>query len=276
MAATVSTVSKEMTLEEREALHHDEWAESIDVNTVDVEATWKGIGCPEVKWIAGRLGDLRGKRVLDLGSGLGEGAIWFASQGARVTALDISSGMLGLVHRGAERRGLTVRTVVGSATDLSVFDDASFDVVYGANMLHHVDIGACVREVHRVLAPGGIAAFWDPVKYNPAIELYRRMAAGMRTEDEHPLVRADLATLTQTFTTVEARGFWLSSLMLFARFFLIDRIHPSADRYWKLVVERQDKHRRLLSVTHAFDRLVLRVCPPLRWVCWNMAVVCVR
>ncbi len=276
MSITEGTYETDADVLVREAQHHDEWASSINIDEVDVEATWAGIGCPEVQWIANQLGDLRGRRVLDLGSGLGEGAVWFAMQGAEVTALDISPGMLNVVERVAEKRGVAVKTVVGSATDLSVFADASFDVVYGANMLHHVEIVACLDEVRRVLCPGGKAAFWDPVKYNPAIEVYRKLAGGMRTEDEHPLQLKDLRALRARFSTVNQRGFWLSALLLFGHFFLIDRIHPSADRYWKLVVDRQIKHRRFLTATHNIDRVILTAVPPLRWMCWNMAIVCTR
>lgn len=261
---------------EREAQHHDEWAASIDVEAVDLLAAWNGPGCPEVAWIAAKLGDLRGRKVLDLGSGLGEGAVYFATQGAEVTAVDISPGMLDVVSRFAGRHGVAVTTVVGSATDLSCFDDASFDIVYGANMLHHVDIEACLDEVRRVLRPGGRAAFWDPVKYNPVIEVYRRLASGVRTEDEHPLQVRDLQSVKHRFHDVEVRGFWLTALALFGRFFVVDRIHPSADRYWKLAIERQDKHGRFLRAAHRVDRWLLAAVPPLRWVCWNMAIVCTR
>ncbi len=270
------TTSPGASIEDREATHHDEWAGSIDTESVDIEAVWAGVGCPEVVWIAEQLGDVRDRRVLDLGSGLGEASVWFALQGAQVTALDISPGMLDVVRRVAERHDVTVSTVVGSATDLSQFADGSFDIVYGANMLHHVEIPACLDEVRRVLTPGGRAAFWDPVKYNPAIEIYRRLAGGMRTDDEHPLRRRDLKAMQSRFTTVSYRGFWFTALVIFGRFFLVDRIHPSADRYWKLVIERQDKHRRFLTTAHAIDRRLLAAVPPLRWVCWNMAVVCTR
>jgi SAM-dependent methyltransferase len=264
------------TLFEREADHHDEWADQVDVDHTDLLAAWNGLGCPELAWIREQLGDVRGLKVLDLGSGLGEASIWFALQGAEVTALDISSGMLEVVRQFATRYGVAVSTFHGSATDLSDFSSETFDIVYGANVLHHVDIATCVGEASRVLRPGGRAVFWDPVKYNPAIEIYRRLASGVRTDDEHPLRRSDLRTITSTFDTVRAQGFWLIALSLFFRFFIIDRIHPSADRYWKLAIERQDQHRRFLHIAHKADRLLLRVCPPLRWVCWNIAFVGVK
>ncbi len=260
----------------REAEFHDEWARSVDPASVDVAAVWKGIGCPEVTWIADRLGDVSGKRLLDLGSGLGEASVWFAMQGADVTAFDVSPQMLDVVRDVATLHGVAVKTVVGDAEDLSGFDEGSFDIVYGANVLHHVDIAKCLDGVHRVLTTGGRAAFWDPVKYNPVIEMYRALAMEVRTHDEHPLRRSDLRTMERRFSTVEVRGFWLTGLLLFARFFFIDRIPPNDSRYWKLAIERQDEHRRFLLFSSRLDRRLMGWIPGLRWVCWNMGVVCTR
>ena len=78
------------------------------------------------------------------------------------------------------------------------------------------------------------------------------------------------------FARVTTRGFWLTGLLIFLRFFLVDRIHPSADRYWKLVIDRQEQHRRFLERAHAVDVRLLRLFPPLRWVCWNLGVVLER
>jgi SAM-dependent methyltransferase len=273
---TTSARSRSHSVEDREAIHHDEWAADTDPASVDVDGTWVGLGCPEVRWAAEQLGNLEGKRLLDLGSGLGEAAVWFARHGAEVTALDISPGMLKIVTAVARLNDVSLTTVVGSASDLSWCDDASFDIVYGANVLHHVDLEACLDEVHRVLRVGGRAVFWDPVQYNPVIQLYRRLATGVRTDDEHPLRVQDLRAIRERFGKVDTRGFWLTALLIFARFFLVDRIHPSADRYWKLVIERQDRHAGFLRRAHQVDRLLLRAVPQLRWLCWNIGVVCTR
>ncbi|MDZ4825897.1 MAG: class I SAM-dependent methyltransferase [Actinomycetota bacterium] len=264
------------TTEEREAHFHDDWADDTDPDSVDVEAVWKGIGCPEVRWIGDQLGDLRGKKVLDIGAGLGEASVRFALQGADVTSLDISPGMLKLGEKVAARYGVQTTTIVGSATDLSPFEDATFDVVYGANVLHHVEITECLDEVRRVLKPGGKAAFWDPVQYNPVINMYRKLASGVRTEDEHPLRRRDVKAFEVRFKHVETRGFWLTALLIFVRFFLVHRVHPSSERYWKLVIETQDKHAKFLRTAHRIDAKILGVVPPFRWMCWNIAVVCER
>lgn len=252
---------------------HDEWANSVNAAEVDVEGAWTAVAAPEAAWIERTLGSVVGLKVLDLGSGLGEGAIHFAQHGAIVTACDLSTGMLNVATQVAKVHGVQIATEAASATDLSVFHDESFDVVYAANLLHHVDIERCLLEVRRVLKSGGRAAFWDPVQYNPAINVYRKMASGVRTVDEHPLRVRDLQTIRRLFPEVKVKYFWLSACLIFVRFFLVDRIQPSEGRYWKIVIERRKKHRRFLEFFHGIDRFLLRIIPPLRWWCWNIAVV---
>ena len=261
---------------DRERDFHDQWALSVDPASVDVEGAWTELATPEAYWIYSILGDLKEKKLLDLGCGLGEGSVFFAMKGAEVTASDLSPKMCNLTERVARLHGVQVNTLVASATNLSKIPENSFDIVYGANMLHHVDIAKCMAEVYRVLKPGGRAVFWDPVHYNPAINIYRRMAAGVRTEDEHPLRLSDIRQIKNIFGKIETRFFWLTATVIFVRFFIIDRIKPSEGRYWKLIIDRRHKHAGLLRFTHKVDRFILFVFPPLRWWCWNVAIVATK
>lgn len=267
------TVVDTHQIAERERAFHDEWAEGIDPAAVKVRESFTGSTSPEGAWIAAELGDLQGQRVLELGSGAGEGAVYFALRGADVVATDLSPSMLDVVRRVADRHGVSVQTRVASADDLSQFEEGSFDVVYAANLLHHVDIAPCLDEVRRVLKPGGRAAFWDPVAHNPAINVYRRMAMGVRTPDEHPIRRRDMALFATRFREVRRRFFWLSALLVFVKFYLVDRIAPSEDRYWKLIIDREPELRWWIRPLLAFDRALLTVIPVLGWWCWNIAVV---
>ena len=257
---------------QREEAFHDEWASSVDPASVPVREAFTLPTCPENRWIHASLGDVRGKTVLELGAGLGEASAWFAMHGANVIATDLSGGMLVLARRVAELHGAEVTAVQMDGAVLALAD-ASVDVVYGANVLHHVDQARCIAEVHRVLRPGGVAVFWDPLRYNPVINIYRRMATAVRTEDEHPLGVGDLRLLQRTFGHVEARFFWLAALGVFVWFFAGLRVHPNAERYWKKIITDYESIAALYGVLAVVDRVLLRI-PGLRWWAWNIAVVC--
>lgn len=82
----------------------------------------------------------RGKRVLEIGCGLGTDTINFARAGAQVTAVDVSDKSLALVRRRAEVFGLTDRlTLIGAdAEHLSaILPPQPFDLVYSFGVLHH-------------------------------------------------------------------------------------------------------------------------------------------
>lgn len=264
-----------MTTEQaaRERQFHDHWAAEMDVKDVKVLETFSASTSPEPRWILSQLDPLPGRRVLELGSGAGEGAVFFAREGADVVATDLSPGMLDLVRRVAAYHGVKIETRVAAAEDLSAFPEESFDLVYAANLLHHVDIASCLDEVRRVLRKGGQAAFWDPVAHNPVINLYRRMATDVRTEDEHPLRRRDFRLFGERFSEVKTRFFWLTTLSVFLKFYLVDRIDPNEDRYWKRILTKEPELRSWYRPLEKLDRALLTALPFLRWWCWNAAVV---
>jgi ubiquinone/menaquinone biosynthesis C-methylase UbiE len=100
-------------------------------------------------------GTLKGKRVLDLGTGDGTYAIEAAARGAIVTALDPQQEMLDATQRRARQRGLSVRLLRGRIESLPI-EDRSFDVVIAVTVLCFVpEVRAAMREVVRVLAPAG-------------------------------------------------------------------------------------------------------------------------
>jgi SAM-dependent methyltransferase len=254
-----------------EAAFHDRWAEDVQTADVKVDQTFTSPSCPENLFILERLGELQDKRVVELGTGLGEGATYMAKRGASTIGADISIGMLRLARRVARRHETSFPCITMDAARLALADE-SVDVVYAANTLHHIDIASCLEEVHRVLRPGGRAAFWDPVAYNPIINIYRRMAHQVRTDDEHPLDRRDLALMRSLFSRVEVRFFGLATLLVFCKFYFVDMVHPNEERYWKKVVSDYDSIHRLYSALRLVDRVTLSL-PGLRWLAWNMAVV---
>ncbi len=96
-----------------------------------------------------------GMPALDLACGTGDIAFGLAAAGARVTGLDITTGMLHLARRRPEAAYLHLRLVAGDMTALP-FPDASFPLVTMGYGLRNVpDLPGALAEIHRVLAPGG-------------------------------------------------------------------------------------------------------------------------
>ncbi|MBA8825940.1 SAM-dependent methyltransferase [Saccharopolyspora lacisalsi] len=117
---------------------------------------------------AGLLGTVRGKRVLEVGCGAAACSRWLARNGAEAVGLDISSGMLDHARSGASRSGTEVPLVQASA-DLLPFATNSFDLACSAfgGVPFVADSGAVMREVARVLRPGGrwIFAVTHPMRW---------------------------------------------------------------------------------------------------------------
>jgi ubiquinone/menaquinone biosynthesis C-methylase UbiE len=96
------------------------------------------------------LGDVRGTRVLDVGTGTGRAALSLAARGARVSGVDASSEMLRVARARAEAAGLAIAWSAGDAHHLA-FDDRSVDAAVSLRVLMHT-LGweACVAELCRV------------------------------------------------------------------------------------------------------------------------------
>lgn len=112
--------------------------------------------------------ELAGIRVLCLASGGGQQGPVLAAAGATVTVFDNSPKQLACDDEVAAREGLVIRTVLGDMRDLSVFDDASFDLIVNpVSNLFCPDLAAVWEEAFRVLRPGGtlLTGFMNPDVY---------------------------------------------------------------------------------------------------------------
>src|ERR1700761_7718645 len=111
--------------------------------------------------------------ALEIGSGTGYFSLNLVQLGVieRLTATDISPGMLERLAGTAEALGLDdVATVVTEAEELP-FADESFDLVLGHAVLHHIpDLDRAFAEFRRVLRPGGMIAFaGEPSRYGDTL-----------------------------------------------------------------------------------------------------------
>ncbi|MFN7037007.1 MAG: class I SAM-dependent methyltransferase [Bellilinea sp.] len=111
---------------------------------------------------------LAGAEALCLASGGGQQGPLLAAAGATVTVLDNSPAQLAQDQQVAEREGLTLQLVEGDMRDLSVFDDATFDlIVHPVSNVFVPDILPVWGEAYRVLRRGGtlLAGFTNPLLY---------------------------------------------------------------------------------------------------------------
>ncbi len=193
------------------------------------------------------------RRVLEWGCGPGSSALDLARRGAHVSAIDISPVAIERAAERARAAGVDLDLHVMDAHRLE-FPDASFDLVCGQGILHHLRIEDAYREAARVLCPSGAGVFLEPLGHNPVINVFRRLTPAMRTPDERPLRRRDVELARRFFGVVEVEFFHLSALALlpFRRVSWVEEAAKLADRW---------------------DTAVFRVVPPLRWWSWIAVIV---
>jgi ubiquinone/menaquinone biosynthesis C-methylase UbiE len=253
---------------------HDSWASIICIENVMVDEFFEACTSPENKIILKYLGSISGKKILELGCGAGEASVYFAKKGAMVTATDLSSGMIDVVKKVAKKHKTNLCAYQCNSNKLP-FNNQSFDIVYAANLLHHVDIDSTIKEIARVLKDGGTFVSWDPLAHNPLINIYRRIASEVRTEDEHPLKMCQLRLFKKYYSDVSFETTWLFTLWIFIKFYLIDRINPNKERYWKKILTDHNKLEAIYYRLERLDKLLLKLFPFLKRYCWNI-VICAK
>src|SRR6185312_1695051 len=120
----------------------------------DADFLWCPEGLRESE--ARLLGEVRGRSILEVGAGAAQCSRWLATQGARPIAVDLSESQLGQARELHLRSGVATTLVLADAQRLP-FGDETFALAcsaYGA-VPFTADSGAVMREVARVLRPGG-------------------------------------------------------------------------------------------------------------------------
>lgn len=202
----------------REREFHDEIAHDIDIDALPVD--------PPIDRLQHALlalaGDLEGRRVLDAGCGQGDLTLHLLRRGAHVTALDLSPAMVDVVRR--RTASLAHRpTLIAAPLESSELPDASFDLIVGKYVLHHLELASGGRELARLLAPDGRAIFIENSAENRVLSLARGALPGrfgiprLGTADEHPLGESDLHNLRASFATVRMHYPVFECLILFDR-----------------------------------------------------------
>jgi SAM-dependent methyltransferase len=206
---------------------------------------------------------LPGLSVLDYGCGTGDWGLLMATEGARVTFLDLSPVAIEVVQRRARASGVSVRGMARDASNLDCFADAEFDLIYASAAVHHtLKYPNALAELVRVLKPGGKLILAETYGNNPVLNAARRLRWRLSRQPEEAgedilLSDSDLALLGRHFHRMEITP--LNFLAMAKRLF--------RGRFSNAAV------RGLVRLLEGADTIVLRNFPFLRRYCGEVMVV---
>lgn len=172
------------------------------------------------------LPDPRGKRILEIGCGIGELSNYLASRGAKIIGTDVGCGLIKASCALAKASKTGAAFKVASATKLP-FRNSQFDYVICMSVLHHLDeqdLRRAVNESYRVLKSGGYCLFNEPIEESalfdflqnlipitnkrtgtlrPSILQRRRWFKFLENVDERNLTTRELKAATHSFSDVK-------------------------------------------------------------------------
>lgn len=193
------------------------------------------------------LGDLRGKRVFELGCGDGGNSILLAKRGARLVGVDISPRAIEIAKRRAALNGVsdTTEFFAMPVEEFVAQTSEKFDVICGFALLHHVlpVLDSVLDQILRLSHAKTQFMFTEPVAYSQAIRKLRLKMTMFKTEHtpgERPLEPAEIALLERR----------LPNMHLYKKYFL--------SRLWANTLGRgrvEDYSATKRAVFHAICRL---------------------
>ena len=226
---------------------------------VDLLIWWEDYYLPIFEYILPQMGDLEGKKVLELGTGTGGTATMLAKRGALVTGIDL------LPFRLSEARQRTIQHNVANATDFLLMDatelafpDNTFDIIISKSVLVFTDHAEVSSECNRVLKPGGKAIFIENMRYHPVVWLYRKLFLKYSRELRY-FSLADIHAIGENFREMEHREFHLMSL---------------GALFWKRCIPIPAFYRWTLKFLRRIDDLIIRFLPRVKYFCWISAMIC--
>jgi SAM-dependent methyltransferase len=195
----------------------------------------------------------RGKKALEYGCAKGSNALKMAGECELIHGIDISDVAIDSARAEARARGITNANFDVMNAEQLEFNDATFDLIFGSGIIHHLDISRAFGELSRVLKPGGSAVFVEPLGHNPFINAFRDKTPEMRTPDEHPLLRSDYRLARKYFDRVNVKLYGLATLAA-------------------IPVLKTGLGRPLISAGKIADKVLLRL-PGLKWWAWYSLLV---
>ncbi len=124
-----------------------------------------------------------GMKVLEIGCGTGFFTKEIVKKPVKLIAIDISPELIEIAKKNISSPN--VEFIIENAYQMK-FEDNAFDTVLGSSVLHHLDVEAALKEIYRVLKPGGEIAFTEPNMMNPQIALQKNIPALKKALGDSP------------------------------------------------------------------------------------------
>lgn len=155
----------------------------------------------EFKTLLAFIGDLKGKRVLDLGCGIGRNGLKLAQYADEVIGYDISEVAISKANSFAKQLG--INNFHAELNNFTNVQSESFDVVLCVNMLHHADSPHDVLStIKKILRPGGKLVIFENNPLNPLFPFFFLFIGQLKSHWTKQFLMANRFTLVKMLATI--------------------------------------------------------------------------
>lgn len=227
----------------------------INIESIHIEQEIEYWMTPDQVWVHRQLGTVQNRLIADIGGGLSVNSFILARQGARVIVLDISLERLRLMKKMIERflpEG-NIILVCGTAEEMPVRDE-TIHAVLTRSVLIHTNLSRAMKEIRRILKPGGHGLFCEPTKYNPFANIYRRFFAP--TEWKHItnyFDKTDVRTIREFIPGTEIKRFYIVSFLAF---------------FWQFGIRNRALFKKTLACLGFIDTLLCKISKSIGGMSW--------
>ena len=146
-------------------------------------------------------GAFRGQQLLEVGCGIGTDLVRFAKGGARVTGVDLAPTAIALARQNFALNGVAAEDLRVANGEALPFAGATFDAVYGHGVIQYTsDAPQLIREMHRVLKPGGTGIFMVYNRVSWLNALSKVMKVALEHEDAPVLKKYSIGEFRELLT----------------------------------------------------------------------------
>ena len=192
------------------------------------------------------------KNILDYGCGIGSytnKVLEFEPK--KITAIDISEKAISIAKENISQKNINVNYSVENCENTKLGSN-EFDLIYGAGILHHLNLEKSLKEISRILKKNGSIIFIEPLGTNPFINLYRKLTPNSRSDDEHPFSFKDLKYLKGIFKNVKIDYYGFFTL-LFLPFY------------------KSPENSKIFYFVSKIDKLFLKI-PFFKFLAWSIII----